>query len=273
MAVGKEISKGERFPFGANWKSFLVKLDEEHINEAVQSLKKMLDIDTLLGKRFLDVGSGSGLFSLAAKRLGAEVYSIDYDPQSVACTKELKIRYYNGDASWVVEEASALDTDYLASLGEFDIVYSWGVLHHTGDMEKALNNVLLPASNNTLLCIAIYNDQDNLSVLWKKVKQTYCSNIFGRYLILSIFVPFFFLQSMVIGLIKYKNPFKYFINYKKKRGMSVYHDWIDWLGGFPFEVAKPESIFKLYKSKGFILENLITTNRLGCNQYVFRKSA
>ena len=78
---------------------------------------------------------------------------------------------------------------------------------------------------------------------------------------------------MAIGLIKYKNPFKHFTNYKIKRGMSIYHDWIDWLGGYPFEVAKPEELFKLYKTRGYVLEHLITTNRLGCNQFVFRKTS
>ncbi len=79
------------------------------------------------------------------------------------------------------------------------------------------------------------------------------------------------LQSIAIGLIKYKNPIGKFSNYKSKRGMSIYHDWIDWLGGYPFEVAKPEMIFNLYKNHGFVLDNLFTTNRLGCNQFVFRK--
>ncbi len=51
-------------------------------------------METLAGNSFLDVGSGSGLFSLAAMRLGADrVHSFDYDPQSVGCTKELKRRF------------------------------------------------------------------------------------------------------------------------------------------------------------------------------------
>ena len=95
----------------------------------------MLSVNALEGKSFLDIGSGSGLFSLAARRLGARVHSFDYDPQSVACTRELKRRFYSDDAEWVIEEGSALDTAYLSGLGQFDVVYSWGVLHHTGDMD------------------------------------------------------------------------------------------------------------------------------------------
>ncbi len=169
---------------------------------AEHSLKEMLDVNDLLGKRFLDMGSGSGLFSLAARRLGAKVQSFDYDPKSVACTKELKKRYYTNDDSWVIEEGSALDEKFLISLGIFDIVYSWGVLHHTGNMIKALNNAMLPVSESGLLFIAIYNDQGISSRAWKKVKKTYCSNWFGRLFIISVFIPLFVLQSIVIGLIK-----------------------------------------------------------------------
>jgi 2-polyprenyl-3-methyl-5-hydroxy-6-metoxy-1,4-benzoquinol methylase len=101
----------------------------------------MLKVERLDGKSFLDIGSGSGLFSLAARRLGARVHSFDYDQQSVACTAELRRRYFPSAGDWVVERGSALDRDYLARLGTFDVVYSWGVLHHTGDMWRALENV------------------------------------------------------------------------------------------------------------------------------------
>ena len=109
----KEVSQGERFQFGANWEAFLNTLNDERIHEAEHSLKAMLGVDDLAGKRFLDIGSGSGLFSLAARRLGASVYSFDYDPKSVGCTRELKQRYYAGDGNWIfVEEGSTLDENY-----------------------------------------------------------------------------------------------------------------------------------------------------------------
>ena len=80
----QEIRQGERFEFGKNWSQFLSHLNDSRIAEAEQSLRNMLEVDDLCGKRFLDIGSGSGLFSLAARRLGASVYSFDYDPRSVA---------------------------------------------------------------------------------------------------------------------------------------------------------------------------------------------
>ena len=97
-----EISKRKRFKFGDNWSRFLVLVDDSRISEAEQSLKSMLEIENLNGKRLIDIGSGSGLFSLAARRLGARVHSFDYDPQSVVCTEKLKNQFFADDESWTL---------------------------------------------------------------------------------------------------------------------------------------------------------------------------
>ena len=199
------------------------------------------------------------------------MYSFDYDLQSVACTCELKRRFFQDDKLWTIQEGSVLDEGYLNSIGQFDVVYSWGVLHHTGNMMQGLRNTQKPVKQGGLLFIAIYNDQGVASRFWTIVKKTYCSGAFGRYAISGIFIPVFASTSMVLGLVKCGNPMGQFTNYKRKRGMSLYHDWIDWLGGYPFEVAKPETIFLFYQARGFRLLNLITTNRLGCNQFVFER--
>ena len=169
----REVGAGERFEFGKNWSRFLALVDEDRIARAANSLKKWLEVEELTGMKFLDIGSGSGLYSLAARRLGARVHSFDYDPQSVACTAELRRRYFAGDLNWTVEEASALDLVYLKTLGTFDVVYSWGVLHHTGQMWRALDNVRFSVAPGGKLFLAIYNDMGSQSTRWRLIKRAY----------------------------------------------------------------------------------------------------
>jgi len=264
----QEVKEGTRFEFGKNWLAFLSTLDDERIKEAEKSLCDMLKVTDLSGKRFLDIGSGSGLFSLAAHRLGASVYSFDYDPTSVACTKELKSRYSPNCTDWTIEEASVLDKTFLNSLCKFDIVYSWGVLHHTGDMWRALENIISLVEKGGILFIAIYNDCSIKSKFWLKAKTLYCSGIAGRIVACSIFVPYYLLKGYAEAVYKRRSISS---NYKNNRGMSLFYDCIDWLGGLPYEFAKVEDIFTFYTNKGFVLRNIKTTNSTAYNQFIFVK--
>lgn len=271
----KEVRAGERFEFGKNWSAFLEVLDEERILKAEESLREMLETETLAGKTFLDIGSGSGLFSLAARRLGAKVFSFDFDSYSFACTKELKRRFFAEDVNWQVEQGSALDKSYIESLGKFDIVYSWGVLHHTGEMWKALENAELAVAENGKLFIAIYNDTGSQAARWKWIKKTYCK-LPG--LLKTPFAVLAILPDEAKRLLNYTakgKPFdyaRYWTNYSNARGMNRWHDIIDWVGGYPYEVATPDEIFEFYKAKGFRLTKLKTGGvGLGCNEFVFEK--
>ncbi|MBI4698791.1 MAG: class I SAM-dependent methyltransferase [Nitrospirae bacterium] len=271
----KEVEDGKRFEFGKNWKSFLSVLDDERISQAENSLRQMLEINDLKGKSFLDIGSGSGLFSLAARRLGARVHSLDYDPQSVACTSELKKRYFPDDDKWIVERGSVLDRRYMEDLGKFDIVYSWGVLHHTGHMWKALENACIPVKIDGLLYIAIYNDQGIKSRIWLKIKQFYCYGSFAKYITVAVFFPFFFLKRLLVDLLSFRNPIRRYAEYKKNRGMSVIRDWIDWLGGLPYEFAKPEDVIYFYEDKHYSLIKLKIDKLVSkdMNEFIFMRGA
>jgi 2-polyprenyl-3-methyl-5-hydroxy-6-metoxy-1,4-benzoquinol methylase len=268
----KEIAEGKRFEFGKNWSRFLTRLDEQRIAAAEASLKQMLEVEDLEGARFLDIGCGSGLFSLAARRLGAVVYSFDYDPQSVACTGELKQRYFPGDVLWTVEEGSALDEGYLAGLGQFDVVYSWGVLHHTGQMWKALDLVAPLVADEGKLFIAIYNDRGGASRRWAAIKRLYNHSPAPiRALLVLTIGAAFQMREGLSRLARLQNPFPRRTEIRV-RGMSTWHDLVDWVGGYPFEVAKPEAIFDFYRARGFVLQRLLTDRGHACNEYVFQKA-
>jgi SAM-dependent methyltransferase len=251
-----------RFEFGKNWLRFLARTGEARIQGSVECLRRLVgDIE---GKTFLDIGSGSGLGSLSAVRLGASrVFSFDYDPRSVACSKEMK-RRFAPDANWTVEQGSALDESYLRSLGTFDIVYSWGVLHHTGDMWKALDLATIPVKDK--LVISIYNDQGLQSRAWKAIKWLYVSVPPIRPLVaVSVFLYAWLPRAVHPG--RLVSDWR---NYG--RGMSPWHDAVDWAGGYPFEVATPAAISSFYDSRGFKLEGSNITMDLGCNEFVFVRS-
>lgn len=259
-----EVKSKQRFEFGKNWKAFLTKLNNTKITEAENSLKKMLGTKSLAEKTFLDVGSGSGLFSLAAKNLGAKVLSFDFDQSSVWCTSELKERFYKKDNDWKVLQGSVLDKKFLASLGKFDYVYSWGVLHHSGNMWKALDNVIDLVKDEGILFIALYNRQQFASKYWSLVKKIYNKFPFTRPIWFLIHFLYPTLPSLAL---------KYLYNKKIPRGMTSYYDLLDWLGGYPFEVSTPAEIFNFYKKNGFVLTQLKTVGgKLGCNEFVFYKS-
>lgn len=267
-----EIEQGERFEFGANWRAFLEVVGEDRVEAAVASLADWLGSD-LRGRRFLDAGSGSGLFSLAAHRLGADVVSFDFDPASVACTKEVQKRFAAPDA-WPVEQGSVLDPDYLGTLGTFDIVYSWGVLHHTGAMWDALRNVESTVSDRGRLFIAIYNDQGGTSRRWAAVKRAYNkAPAPGRAVILGLCGAYFETRTMAARALRFGRGAKPSGADQRAAAMSRWHDLRDWVGGYPFEVAKPEEIFDFYRQRGYRLERLRTCGGgLGCNEYLFARS-
>lgn len=263
-----------RFAFGKNWNAFLDSLDDERIAEAERSIKVLLSLERLSGLTMLDIGSGSGLFSLAARRLGARVHSFDYDRDSVACTQSLRDRFFPGDPSWVVEQGSVLDTDYVGRLGNFDIVYSWGVLHHTGAMYRAIENAVTRVAPGGLFCIALYC-RTPLCWAWKIEKKLYVNSPRPVQALLD--------QTYVLGTRaalwrRGKSFAEYLKNYKNLRGMEYMTNVRDWMGGYPYESISEQEMLALGKRlklepvRRFCMKpphGLLGTH---CDEYVFRAS-
>jgi 2-polyprenyl-6-hydroxyphenyl methylase/3-demethylubiquinone-9 3-methyltransferase len=275
VSHSEEVASGARFAFGENWSRFLSSLSEERILLAERSLVEMLGVVNLHGLRFLDIGSGSGLFSLAARRLGATVRSFDFDPDSVSCTRELRRRYFPEDQDWVVEPGSILDQQYISTLGVWDVVYSWGVLHHTGEMHRALANAGSLVAETGKLFVAIYNDQGRASSSWLTVKRLY--NELPPKLRWAVLLPAagWLWGPTVLRDAARGSPLATWRSYASNsmRGMSPWRDVVDWVGGLPFEVAKPEAIFEMFQQRGFSLDRLRTcAGGLGCNEFVFSRT-
>ena len=162
-----------------------------------------------------------------------------------------------------LDAGSVLDDDYIRSLGLFDVVYCWGVLHHTGRMYRAMANVASKVGPKGVLVVAIYNDQAWISRYWTAVKRIYNASPLGRIIAIAVHAPYLVAARWIVRTASGR---------PLPRGMSLWHDMIDWVGGYPFEVAKPEQIFQAMRDRGFVLERLKTCGgRMGCNEFVFRR--
>ncbi len=262
-----------RFDFGENWKRFLESFSEARLSEATESLQRMLEAEQLIGTSFLDLGCGSGLFSLAAQRLGAEpVLSLDLDPISVACAKSLRDRFAP-HARWTVDCADATDPSLPDRIGTFDVVYSWGVLYHTGALWEAFEISCRLVAPGGRLYVSIYNDQGGKSALWKRFKRTYNRVPSPLRLPFSILAAVPLETPPLIRSIAHGTLGAYARSWRQTgRGMSRWHDLVDWLGGYPFEVARPAEVVDFCHARGFALTKLKTVGGAsGCNEFVFRQ--
>jgi 2-polyprenyl-6-hydroxyphenyl methylase/3-demethylubiquinone-9 3-methyltransferase len=268
-----EIIAGERFAFGENWHDFVDLVDEPRIRAAVDSLSGPLGVRDLSERTFLDIGCGSGLFSLAAVRLGARVHSFDFDEMSVAAAEQLR-RRYAPEGAWAIEQGSVLDDEYMNALGRFDVVYAWGVLHHTGAMWKAIDAASRRVAPGGLLFLSIYNAQGRQSRMWLRVKRRYNrSGRVMRSLLIITSLAYLSRERLLSAASRVtarrSTPAK--VRAARTRGMSARHDLVDWVGGYPFEVAKPEEVFARAREAGFELRYLKTcAGGIGCNEYVFQ---
>ncbi|MFC1836411.1 class I SAM-dependent methyltransferase [Thermodesulfobacteriota bacterium] len=270
------VAEDKPFSFGKNWQDFLEGFDNERLRVAEDSLTEFLGTEDLKGKRFLDVGCGSGLFSYAAHNLGADtVVSFDVDIFSVECCRYLK-KKAGSPEHWEVSEGSILDKGFVSTLGGFDVVYSWGVLHHTGRMWDAIEIAADLVNPGGYYYIALYNrilsrngSTSWIHPFWTSVKKLYNAYPwFGKY----VMAPPAMLAYLSLVVLRGENPVSHVTHYKSQRGMNWRNDAVDWLGGYPYEYATVEQVFKLIKSKKpqFNLANIKVTSGRGLNWFLFR---
>jgi SAM-dependent methyltransferase len=263
----------KHFAFGENWKSFVHLLDDTRVEDAENGLRRLLPNDELKGARFLDIGCGSGLSALAALRLGAaSVDAIDIDASSVAATKATLTRYAPNE-HWSARVESVFD---LTADPEpcYDVVYSWGVLHHTGDMWRAVRIAASLVRPGGYFVCALYHKTDWCG-FWMREKEFYSK------------APHF-VQAIIRGAYKSiqiarmlrarKNPFAYIRNYRT-RGMDWSHDVHDWLGGYPYESAAADEVRAFLQELGFTLAQEFHVTHgsgmfgTGCDEFVAIRNA
>lgn len=252
------------FKFGENWASFSKNIDKARIEDARKSLRSLFGENGMENKSFLDIGCGSGLFSIAARQLGArKVVGLDVDPVSVATSRENAARWLKDLSALSFCQLSVLDTEQFSALGTFDIVYSWGVLHHTGNMKLALENASKQVATNGLLMIAIYNRHWS-SFPWKGIKWFYNRvGPVGQKVLIWLLIPVIFISKW---LVTFKNPFK------MQRGMEFMHNVVDWVGGYPYEYASISEMKVLLEKLGFETIDIIPARvPTGCNEFVCKK--
>ena len=276
MSWSSEIKRGKRFRFGNNWENFVDNnLDDKSIKEAISCTKKILDESgiNIKDKRIIDIGCGSGLFSLVALELGAKfVMSFDFDPDSVNCTNFLlKSRNFDQEKYKCIE-GSILEDSFIKDLGKYDLVYSWGVLHHTGNLFKALKNASSLVNEDGLIFISLYQ-KTIFDPFWKIEKKFFSSS--------SKSIQLFICKAWMLVLrflytIKGKSFNKVVSNYFMNRGMNFYNDVYDWLGGYPYEGIDTKECVKYFKNIGFKNKLLKKRSKFfaitsGCNEYIFSK--
>ena len=260
------------FAFGENWADFAERLDEPGVAEAKRGLLKLIERGDLQGRSFLDIGCGSGVHSLAALRLGAErVLALDIDPVSVATAKSVLERFARG-GSWTVEEVSVFDLDP-KTLGQFDIVYSWGVLHHTGELDRAIVQAAKMVDHGGLLTLSLYR-RTTLDPFWLWEKRWYMTASPRA----QQRARAAYLNALRLGLLLTRRSYSNYVrNYRSRRGMSLEHDIHDWLGGYPYEpIGKAEVEIRM-QDLGFKAVKISARPAnfgllgSGCDEFVYRR--
>jgi 2-polyprenyl-6-hydroxyphenyl methylase/3-demethylubiquinone-9 3-methyltransferase len=260
-----------RFEFGKNWSEYVRKaVNQERVDISRRHMLAFLGRTDLAGTSFLDIGCGSGLHSFAAYQSGANsVFGFDYDPESVAATEILRERASNPEM-WHVEQGSVLDEEYLSKVPMADLVYSWGVLHHTGDVWRAIRNAAGRVAEGGQLYLALYSADMHINptpVFWLAVKRRYVSS--GQLMRRCIELWYILRFSLGWRLTRLPAFVRKMREYKKSRGMDQMTDIRDWLGGWPMEFVWDDDAVQFVEKLGFRLESI--SKGEANTEFLFRK--
>lgn len=262
---------GARYDFGRNWSELAERFEEERVARAAADLSRL--VGDLEGRTFLDVGCGSGLHAVAALRLGARsVHAIDYDPDSVATTQAVLTRFA-ADGDWRVERGDALAAGGLPP-GPFDVVYSWGVLHHTGDVWRAIDNTASRVGPGGRLAVALYV-RTKFCPAWTVEKRIYARHAWLRPLVKYPFAG----ALLAARAVRNRDAISHVRDYRRTRGMEFLVDVDDWLGGYPYESVVAADLETAVEGLGLRLDASFNTAPgvglfgTGCGEWRFVRRA
>lgn len=260
-----------RFEFGKNWHRFVKRnFTEERCEIAKAHILRFIGRESLSGLDFLDIGCGSGLHSLGAWQSGAgRIHSFDFDLNSVAATTLLRERAGNPQ-NWQIERGDVLNESYLAGLGKWNFVYSWGVLHHTGDVWQAIRNAQATVAEGGLFYIALYaSDVQPQMDYWLAIKREY--NQAGPLRRKQMVWSYVWNHMIDRDLRRTPELVKRIAEHKLRRGMNLFADIRDWLGGWPMEFTADQEVVDLLEQEhGFRLLNVDTGQ--ACSEYLFSRT-
>jgi len=267
---------GLQFNFGRNWRDFSRNaLSSERVEQARNDFDDLLSGVPLKRRSFLDIGFGQGLTLLLAASGGATVVGCDINPLCAEVLQENRKRYFpelNGRNIPIIV-GSILDESVVEKLraaapgaaGLYDIVHSWGVLHHTGNMKRAIEataSLVKPGGN---LILAIYARHWS-SPAWRAIKYSYvhCPALLQK-LLVSAFYPIIYVAKWLVTRGRVT---------EKARGMDFFYDVVDWVGGYPYEYARADEIVTTMQALGFEAERILAAEvPTGCNQLIFKALA